>query len=133
LDGVEAAVLYNDYKQSSEWLTVIEQHPEANAMTKAVASFYRFWISYADDRPSSKQDFQRLLTSLNEYKRGLGPGAASTAAGDNWSFGGVRRVLAENKLDAAKGLTEDKKEVLLAIMNAFDHPEHSTRAEPFGG
>ena len=125
LDGVEAAVLHNDHKQAVEWLTIIEQDPEADSMTKAVASFYRFWISYAEDNPSSKQDLQHLVASLNEYNRGRTVVSAESAS---WSFEGARRVLNKNTLPLAISLPEKKKKDLLAIIDAFEHPDQGTTA-----
>ena len=127
LDGVEAAVLNNDRKQGLEWLAIVEQHAEADNMTKAIAGFYRFWISYAENDPSSKQDFQHMVAALNEYNRAraaLSPEMADTA--DKWSFGEASGVLNENKLPAATNLPENKKKDLLAIMDAFDHPKQGT-------
>ncbi len=121
LDGVEAAVLFNEKTKALEWLTIVEQHAEADRMTKAVAGFYRFWISYAENSTSSKQDFQHLLTSLDEYQR-----VAPAESVDRWSFQGARHILNENKLPTATNLPEQKKQVLLAIMDAFDHPEQGT-------
>lgn len=124
LDGVEAAVLFNQNKKALEWLTIVEQHAEADSMSKAIAGFYRFWISYAENSSSSKQDFQHLLTSLDEYHHVVT--AASSGSVDKWSFLGARHILNENKLPAATNLPEQKKQVLLVIMDAFDHPEKGT-------
>ena len=59
-----------------------DEHPEADVMDKAIANFYRFWISYALGSTSSKQDLQHLVASLNEYNQ-----ARATAPGllDTWN------------------------------------------------
>lgn len=127
LDGVEVAVLSNDRNQAFEWLKAVEQHPEADNMSKAVTGFYRFWLSYAGDAPSSKLDFQHMLTALNEYNReraALPQGQTDSASW--WSFKGASNVLNKNELPAATNLPEDKKKTLLAIIDAFDHPEQGT-------
>jgi hypothetical protein len=123
LDGVEAAVLNNDHKQAVEWLKALEQHPEADSMNKAVASFYRFWICYADDCTSSKQDFQYLVASLDEYNRVR---AVSPEPSNTWSFGAAERVLTENQLPEAKNLLAAKKKVLLSIIAVFENPSQGT-------
>jgi hypothetical protein len=123
MDGVEAAVLVNDHKQAVEWLKANEQHGEADSMEKAVASFYRFWICYAEDCASSKRDFQHLIASLDEYNRvrGVSPDLAG-----GWSFAAAKRVLKEDKLAEAKNLPAAKKKLLMSIIAVFDNPSLGT-------
>ena len=126
LDGVEAAVLSNDRKQGLEWLIIVEQHTEADNMTRAIAGFYRFWLSYAENGPSSKLDFQHMVAALNVYNRARLAHSPEVADSGNWSFEGARNVLNGNKLPAATNLTQDKRKILLSIIDTFDHPEQGT-------
>jgi tetratricopeptide (TPR) repeat protein len=127
LDGVEAAVLNNDRKQALEWLIIVEQHTEADDMTRAIASFYRFWLSYAENDPSSRLDFQRVEAAFNVYNRARATRSPILAdPAGIWSFKGAVNVLKGNKVPAATNLTENKRKVLLAIIDAFDHPEQGT-------
>ena len=127
LDGVEAAVLNNDRKQALEWLIIVEQHTEADNMTRAIASFYRFWLSYAENDPSSRPDFQRVEAAFNVYNRARATRSPILAdPAGIWSFKGAVNVLKGNKVPAATNLTENKRKVLLAIIDAFDHPEQGT-------
>jgi hypothetical protein len=123
LDGVEAALLWNDTDRALEWLTVAEQHPEADVVTKAVAATYRFWISYAGDKPSSRRDFENLVAAMNEYYRIWLAETPDVRAYEAWSFKGPRRVLTENRLPAATRLSDRKRRVLLDIFDLLEHPE----------
>ena len=117
LDGVEAAVLTGNYAQAQQWLALADKHTETDLMHKAVANFYRFWIAFAQDSLSSKQDFQHLVTSLGSYKKSR---AATPLQFEPWWFKGARHALDSSTLPPAK------KDVLLKIIASFDDPGQDT-------
>ena len=67
-----------------------------------------------------------MVAALNVYNRARLAHSPEVADSGNWSFEGARNVLNGNKLPAATNLTQDKRKILLSIIDTFDHPEQGT-------
>lgn len=115
LDSVEAAVVLGHYKEASQWLAMVDRHPEADPMHKFVTSFYRFWISYVENDVRTREHFQALKQSLNEYKE-----TDQSTLQYTWSFEGTKTELKNGTLPT------EKKKLLALIIETYENPKRDT-------
>jgi len=114
-DAAEAAVLKGDYQQASVWLDALLNRPDLDPSSKAIANFYKLWISFVLDRAGVKLDFDRLLESLTAYVQ-----SQTDSTGDILSLQGARTALART------GLPQQKQQLLRDIISVLENPSKGT-------
>jgi tetratricopeptide (TPR) repeat protein len=114
-DAAEAAVLKGDYQQAKEWLDAFSKRPDLDPSSKAIANFYKLWISFVLNQAGVKSDFDRLLQSLTAYVQ-----SQAESPGDILSLQGARTALART------GLPLQKQQLLRDIISVLEDPSKGT-------